>query len=225
MTSVGHWSVLQGALESTFQNSHSIGRLRLQRNAGERTEVNGRSRPGSGRCRGNEVRSDHELLVLRSRLGSGRCWGNEVRSDHELLVLPFMMQCHPMRKEDDPTVGTLRVSPMGDNRVCAWEGAATRALICRAISPFGASRLDDPRSRVRVPRPPSLTAWLPVLRRTRSAAVARLARLARQCQGSCAAQEPSRCHPARRGAGHGALESRSASAQLQAAVTDPKGPS
>jgi hypothetical protein len=80
-----------------------------------------RSRPGSGRCRGSEVRSDHELLVLRSRLGSGRCWGNEVRSDHELLVLPFMMQCHPMRKEDDPTVGGLRVSPMGDNRVCAWE--------------------------------------------------------------------------------------------------------
>jgi hypothetical protein len=29
--------------------------------------------------------------------GSVPC--NEVRSDHELLVLPFTMQCHPMRKE------------------------------------------------------------------------------------------------------------------------------
>ena len=47
-----------------------------------------------------------------------------------------------MRKEDDSTVGALLVSPMGNNRVCAWEGTAMRVLICRTISPFGASRLD-----------------------------------------------------------------------------------
>jgi hypothetical protein len=128
----------------------------------------------------NRMWASVRKLMARAQPGSGRCRGNEVRSDHELLgSLPFMMQRHPMRKEGDSTVGALRVSPMSDNRVCAWEGTATRALICRTISPFCASqaRLDNPRSRVRVPRPPSLTAWLQVLRQTRSAAVARLARL------------------------------------------------
>ncbi len=72
MTSVGQWSVLQGiysecpSLSSTVQNSHSIGRLRLQRNVGERTEVNpNRPLPGQQSAIGpGQVRSG--LLVGRS---------------------------------------------------------------------------------------------------------------------------------------------------------------
>ena len=48
-----------------------------------------------------------------------------------------------MRKEDDSTVGALLVSPMGDNRVSACEGTATTVLVCRTISPFRPSRLNN----------------------------------------------------------------------------------